>query len=326
MYKKIMKPKTSSCTVTVLPASSKGSFYVTATFGKGDSVKESKKSEVFTATVKPAKVTGLKVTPGTDSVTIKWNKVKSATGYAVYIYEDGKYTKKKMLKGTSYTLKKLKSASSVTISVRAYVSTTLGNFYGAHVKKSFYTKPVDVKKITQTGKADTSYTLKWTKSSEGVNRYYIYRYNESKKKYEKLASTKNTSYTVKGLTPGTTQRYTVLAAVVKDGKVVTKSKRAFELTCSTTLPKTEKLRLAEATTSSVKLSWNKVKGAEGYKVYYYSAAAKDFKFYKEVKGTSITIGSLKSGKKNMFRVRAVKRTDKATFYGLYSSNLIASTK
>lgn len=325
-YQKIMKPKKNSCTVTALPADSKGNFYVTATFGKGTGTKESKRSKIFSATVKPSKVTGIKVTPGTDSAEITWNRVKNATGYAVYIYENGKYTKKKMLTGTSYTLKKLESASSVTVSVRAYTETSLGNFYGSHVKKSFYTKPVDVKKITQSNKADTSYTLEWTKSSDNVNRYYVYRYNESKNKYEKLASTKNTSYTVKGLAPGTTQRYTVLAAVVKDGKTVTKSKRAFELTCSTTLPKTENLRLAEATTSSVKLAWNKVKGAEGYRVYYYSAGVKDFKLYKEVKGTSITIGGIGSGKKNMFRVRAVKRTDNGTFYGLYSSNLIASTK
>lgn len=325
-YKRIMKPKSNSCTVTVLPASGKGSFYVTATFGSGDSAKESKKSEAFTATVKPSKVTGIKVTPGTDSVTVKWDKVKNATGYAVYIYKDGKYTKKKMLKGTSYTLKGLEGASSVTVSVRAYVNTTFGNFYGTHVRKSFYTKPVNVKKITLSNRTDTSYTLNWAKSSENVNRYYVYRYNESKKKYEKLATTKSTSYTVKGLTPGTMERYTVLATVVKDGKVVTKSERAYEIDCGTYLPKTQNLRLAQATENSLKLAWDKVEGVEGYAVYYYSASAKAFKLYKEVEGTDITIGGLESGKKNIFRVRAVKRSGELTFYGINSSKLTASTK
>lgn len=325
-FKRIMKPTTNSCTVTCLPASSKGTFYLTATFGKGDNAKVSDKSEIFTASVLPSKVTGITVTPSTESVAIKWNKVKNATGYVVYLVEDGKYLKKKTVKTNSYTLSNLESASSVRISVKAYISTTKGNFYSPHSEKSFYTKPLNVTKITQSNKADTSFTLKWTKSSENVNRYYIYRYNASKKKYEQIAYTKNTSYALKNLTPATTAKYTVIAAVVKDGKIVTKSETAHELSCSTTLPKTENLRLAQATTSSVKLAWNKVAGAEGYCVYYYSAAEEAFKLYKEVKTTDITISGLKSKKANMFRVRAIKRTENATFYGLYSSNLVASTK
>ncbi len=325
-YRRIMKPTTNSCTVTCLSPSSKGSFYLTATFGKGNSARESEKSEVFTAAVKPSKVTGITVTPTVQSAVIKWDKVANATGYIVYLIEDGKYIEKKSLSKNSYTLEGLDDASLVKISVRAVIETTLGDAYGSHSKKSFYTKPLGVTKITQSNRRDTSYTLSWTKSSEEVNQYNVYRYNESKKKYVLVASTENTSCDITGLTPGKNEKYTVIALVVKDGETLARSERACEYVCATSLPKTKKLRLVEATTSSVTLAWNEVEGADTYAVYYYKASEDTFKLYKEVEGTSITVDGIKSKKSNMFRVRAIKRTSDTTFYGLYSSKLIATTK
>ena len=325
-YQKLLTVKETSCTVTAVPASSKGNFYLTASFKNGDKVIESEKTKTFTAAVKPAPVTDISVTPYIKSVKITWNKVKNVNGYRVYVVKDGKYIYKKTVKDTSCTLKELDACSYQTISVRGYINTSVGTAYGKQVKKSFYTKPANITKMTQSNKTDTSYTLKWSKPSEGVNRYYLYRYNNDLKKYERIAVTEKTSYTVKGLKPGTSQRYTVMAAMVKDGKVVSKSERVCNFTCSTYLPKTENLRLAGSTTSSLTLSWDKVEGATAYRVYYYNTTAKAFKGYKQLEDTSITIEGLPSGKAYTFRVNAVKVTKNETYTGYYSSNLKASTK
>ena len=325
-YVKIMTPETNSCTVTAVPKSSKGYFYLTATFGKGEKAVESEKTKTFTVAVKPAPVTGITVTPTATTVKVSWKKVKNVHGYKIYTYKDGKYTYKKTVKGTSCTLKELESCRYTTVSVRAYVNTSVGTAYGKQVTKSFYTKPYNITEMTQSSKTDTSYTLKWKKPVSGVNRYYLYRYNDENAKFERIAVTSKTSYTVKGLEPGTTQRYTIMAARVKDGKVVTKSERVCDFSCSTHLSKTKNLRLTKATENSLKLNWDKVEGATSYIVYYYNTTQKKFKAYKQTEKTGMTISGLVSGQEYTFRVNAVKETDNETYLGYYSSNLTASTK
>lgn len=326
VYKKLAKTEKTAYTVKAVPKSSKGYFYLTATFTVGDKKVESEKSKTFTASVKPAKVTGLTVEPTATTVKIEWNKVENATAYRVYTVEDGKYVYQKTVKGTSLRLRGLDDGAYTVISVRAYIESTVGKAYGKHVKKSFYTKPHNITAMTQANKADTSYTLKWQKPSDAVNRYYLYRIDEKTGDIRRIAVTEKTSYTVKRLTPGTSQRYTVMAAIVKKGKVVSKSNRVCNFECSTYLPKTENLRLEQATESSLTLKWDKVEGATAYRIYYYNSGKKAFKAYKETKNTSFTVSKLPSGKKYIFRVRAIKKTKAGTYSGYYSSNLTASTK
>ena len=328
-YKKIKSTEKNYYTVKVLPESSKGYFYVTATFGKDKKAIESSKSKIFTASVKPSAVTGITVEQTATSAVVKWNKVPNATGYKVYVLENGKYVCKKTVKKgktVTATVKGLKDCSYTTVSVVAYISSTLGKAYAEHSAKSFYTKPNNITAITQSNKTDTSYTLSWEKPSEAVNRYYLYRYNDKKKEYERIAVTKKTSYTVKELTPGTTQRYTVMAALSKDGKVVSKSDKVCNFECSTYLPQVIKLKAESATENSIVLKWRKLDAATSYKVYKYDTKKKEFKLYKEVTKNTVTVSKLSSGKAYTFRVKAVKKTKTATYDGIYSSNFKASTK
>ena len=69
------------------------------------------------------------------------------------------------------------------------------------------------------------------------------------------------------------------------------------------LKKVKNLKVKKATTTTVKLSWKKVTGAEKYKVYY-STNGKKWKSKTTTK-TSITIKKLKSGKQYRFKVKAV---------------------
>ena len=326
VYTKVAEPVTNSCTVDWLPASSYGSFYLTATFGKGEKAIESTRTAVFTASVMPSRVTGITLTPGTDSVTITWDKVKNATGYRVYTKQNGKYTKVKTITSNSLTLTGLESCSKQIISVRPYITTTTGVVFGITQDAEFYTKPYNITEITQSNKTDTSYTLNWKRPSAGVNRYYVYRYNYSLSTYECIGSTDKESFALKNITPGTAHRYTVLAALVVDGKIATRSHVGCNVIFATHLSKTENLRLKKATTSSISFTWDKVKNATSYGVYYYHAASKSFKLYKEVDTNSITIDGLDSGKSVIFRVKAVRRAKGLVFNGYSSANFTASTK
>ena len=61
--------------------------------------------------------------------------------------------------------------------------------------------------------------------------------------------------------------------------------------------------------TSVKLKWNKVKGASGYRVYKYNAKTKKFEKYKNVSGTSCTVKSLTAGTTYRFKIAALVKSN-----------------
>lgn len=60
-----------------------------------------------------------------------------------------------------------------------------------------------------------------------------------------------------------------------------------------------------AGTDNVVLTWDKVEGAAGYRVYMYDAASGKYKPYKSVKGSKCTVSGLESGTEYSFRVAAL---------------------
>lgn len=81
-----------------------------------------------------------------------------------------------------------------------------------------------------------------------------------------------------------------------------------------------------STTNSITLQWNKVSGADGYRIYKYDAAQKKYVKYKSVLGTTCTISGLKSYTKYNFKITAlVKENDKYQAQE-YSEKITAVTK
>lgn len=90
-------------------------------------------ASLYTAT-KPT-AANFKITAGKKKATLKWNKVKGATGYKVY-YKTSKKASWKLLKttkATSFTKKQLKSKKTYTFTVKAY-KTYKGKTYTADYK------------------------------------------------------------------------------------------------------------------------------------------------------------------------------------------------
>ena len=87
-----------------------------------------------------------KVTPGKRKATLKWNKVKGATGYTVY-YKTNKqksWKKLKSTKATRYTKTKLKSGTTYTFTVKAYKT-----YKGKTYTSSFRSKKVKIRWVCQ---------------------------------------------------------------------------------------------------------------------------------------------------------------------------------
>lgn len=232
-FKKVLAPKTNYCDVTFLPESTKGKFYVTAVFKNGSKVIESEPSSAFTASVLPGAVTSITLKTHSNRAELKWNLVKNADCYGVYIKQSGKYVLKSVTTTNSCTLTGLKDCTGYNVAVRAYFKNTTGNVGGVYLSKSFTTPPVEITQFSRSNVTETSYTLTWNKSSSSVNRYYLYRYSFDEGKFELLTVTDGTSFEVTGLEAGTQQRYAVIAAVVKNGKVTAKSNHTFNFDCVT---------------------------------------------------------------------------------------------
>lgn len=191
-----------------------GSYNVKVTFNSSSANYTGSLSTSFKITV--GKVT-VSATPTASSVTLKWKKVYGASRYDIYRYDSTrkKYVRIKKI-GSGSTVKykdtSLKAGKTYKYKIRAYCEKykTYGSYSDVLTTS---TKPNKVTSLKVSAKSKTSVKLSWKKVS-GASGYQIYRYNASKKKYEKIATIKKAStvkYTDSKLKSKKTYRYKVRA-------------------------------------------------------------------------------------------------------------------
>ena len=139
---------------------------------------------------------------------------------------------------------------------------------------------------------DTAVKLSWSKVS-GADAYRVYKYNATTKKYETYKNVSAASCTVSGLSAGKTYKFKV-AALVKSGSGYTVQTQSAAQSVKTKLAAPKNVK-ASAGASSVKLTWNKVTGADAYRIYKYNSSSKKYETYKNVSGTSCTVSGLSAG-------------------------------
>ncbi len=86
---------------------------------------------------------------------------------------------------------------------------------------------------------------------------------------------------------------------------------------------------ATSTTSSVKLTWDKVSEATGYRIYRYNSKAKSYDYISKVTKNSTTYytnSKRNSATSYTYKVRAYKTVDGKTYYGNYSDSKKITTK
>lgn len=76
----------------------------------------------------------------------------------------------------------------------------------------------------------------------------------------------------------------------------------------------------------IKLTWSKVKNANGYEVYRYENAKGCWTKIKTVKKTTYTLTNMLEGEKVKIRIRAYKKSGSGNEYGKYSDTLSFKTK
>lgn len=215
-----------------------------------------------------------------------------------------------LIEGTDYTVKYesgRKAPGKYTVTI-----TLIGNYEGEKVL-DFDILPGKTSNITATQSA-SAIKLTWKKVT-GATGYRIYQYNSKTKKYEKIKTTTEISYTIKKLKAGTEYKFAVKAYTKYNGETLwAASSKSIK---TATEPAVPTVKITAGSKKAI-LKWNKVTGATGYVVYMKNSDG-SYKKLGSTKSTSYTKKSLKSGKKYYFRVRAYKTVDGKNIYGSYKT-------
>ncbi|MCM1114153.1 MAG: fibronectin type III domain-containing protein [Clostridium sp.] len=266
------------------------------------------------------RVTNLKLDKSrtTESISIKWNAVKGASSYYIYVNNNTQGTSfTKTTTKTSIILNNLTPSNQYSIKVRA----VKGNSYGEYsaVLKA-HTVPDKVTGLKTSSRTTSTVTLSWDKK-KGASGYKIYLYYPSKKEAVLVGTVKgvnNTSFKISNRKQGTVYYYKV-AAYVSDSGISDRTGYKSSQHATTAKPNTPTVStLSTPSKKKMKLSW-KGTTCTGYQVQW-STTNKFTSNYKSVytKSKSTTISTAQSKKKYYVRVRAYKTVDGKKIYGAWS--------
>lgn len=93
----------------------------------------------------------------------------------------------------------------------------------------------------------------------------------------------------------------------------------------TIAPSTPAITKTAQSTDAIRLTWNKVTGATGYRVYQYNSKTKKYEKIKTLKGTTYRVEKLKSGTAYKFKIKAYIK-DGDTIWGKATDAITVATK
>lgn len=168
---------------------------------------------------------------------------------------------------------------------------------------------INAPEVTETSAKANEITLTW-KTVKGATGYKIYQKNENGK-YVGVFSTSKTSYTVKNLEPNTEYEFKMRSYKRLSDKSKDFGRYGETVSAKTKLADIKGLKVKDATTKSVTVSWKAVDGAQSYRVYYKKAKAKSYTFYSQVTDTSCTINDLTDANGWSVRVYAKSKDNRS---------------
>ena len=229
-------------------------------------------------------------------VKISWGKVKGAVKYRVYYKGSKGWTRLADTTSTSYTDSKVSSGKTYTYTVRC-INSFATKFTSGYDSKGKSVKYISAPKITKAESVNGGVKISWNKS-KGAEKYRIYY--KGSKGWTRLADTTSTSYTDSKVSSGKTYTYTVRCINSSATKFTSGYDSKGKTVKYISAPKITK---AESVNGGVKISWNKSKGAEKYRIYY--KGSKGWTRLADTTSTSYTDSKVSSGKTYTYTVRCI---------------------
>lgn len=269
--------------------------------------------EVSAATKTPAKVT-VTAAKSTDYNTVKitWKKASGAKKYEVYraTSKNGIYKKQITTSKLSYTNSNLTTGKKYYYKVRAVNGKKKGKF--SSVKSAV---PV-LKNVTAFKVASQSYSsckISWAKVN-GAKEYQLYRSTSNKSgSFKLIKTTSERSYTNTKLTTGKKYYYKVRAVRGTQKGAFSSVKSA-----APTLNQAKGLSVEASSYTSSHITWNKVSGADGYKLYRAASKSGTYSLIRTTKETAFENVNLTQGKTYYYKVKAYRTVSGEKLYSAYS--------
>ena len=233
-------------------------------------------------------------------IKISWNKVSGAYGYRVYQKTSNGWKRIKDTTATSYTDSAVSVNQTKTYTMRCIDKN--GNTVSGYNSKVWSKKYTPVAPtISKLENTSGGIKLSWNKVA-GVYGYRLY-YKTSSGGWKRFKDTTATSFTDSGVSPNRTETYTI-RCIDKNGNTVSGyNSKGWSKKYTPVAPTISKL---ENTSGGIKLSWNKVAGVYGYRLYYKTSSG-GWKRFKDTTATSFTDSGVSPNRTETYTIRCIDK-------------------
>ena len=234
-------------------------------------------------------------------IKISWNKVSGAYGYRVYQKTSNGWKRIKDTTATSYTDSAVSVNQTKTYTMRCIDKN--GNTVSGYNSKGWSKKYTPVAPtISKLENTSGGIKLSWNKVA-GVYGYRLY-YKTSSGGWKRFKDTTATSFTDSGVSPNRTETYTI-RCIDKNGNTVSGyNSKGWSKKYTPVAPTISKL---ENTSGGIKLSWNKVAGVYGYRLYYKTSSG-GWKRFKDTTATSFTDSGVSPNRTETYTIRCIDKS------------------
>ena len=256
------------------------------------------KFEEYKVNLPTPQITSLKNTTG--GVKITWNKVSGAYGYRLYYRPaSGGWKRFKDTTATSFTDSSVVPNKTETYTIRCLDKD--GNTISGFNSNGWSIKYVPVAPtISKLDITTGGIKLSWNKIA-GVYGYRLY-YKPASGGWKRFKDTTATSFTDSGVVPNKTETYTI-RCIDKNGNTVSGfNSKGWSIKYTPVAPTISKL---ENTSGGIKLTWNKIAGVYGYRLYHKTSSG--WKRFKDTTATTYTDTAVKSGRTETYTIRCIDK-------------------
>ncbi len=235
-----------------------------------------------------------------SGIKLSWNKITGVYGYRVYQKTSNGWKRIKDTTSTSFTDSAVSANQTKTYTIRCIDKNgkTISGFNSKGWSKKYTPVAPTISKLENTS---SGIKLSWNKIA-GVYGYRLY-YKTSSGGWKRFKDTTATSFTDSGVSPNRTETYTIRCIDKKGNTISGFNSKGWSKKYTATTPKITKLT---NTSKGVNVTWNKVTGVYGYRLYRKYAGG-SWTRVKDTTSTSFTDSGAKKGKKVTYTVRCIDK-------------------
>ena len=240
----------------------------------------------------------------TGGIKISWNKVDGAYGYRLYYKPaSGGWKRFKDTTATSFTDSGVVPNKTETYTIRCIDKNgnTISGFNSNGWSKKYTPAAPTISELENTS---GGIKISWNKIA-GVYGYRLY-YKTSSGGWKRFKDTTATSFTDSGVSPNRTETYTI-RCIDKNGNTVSGfNSNGWSKKYTPAAPTISKL---ENTSGGIKISWNKIAGVYGYRLYYKTSSG-GWKRFKDTTATSFTDSGVSPNRTEIYTIRCIDKNGK----------------